>query len=87
MRRGWTGQRSRGGDRRREDGADAACRWPVRGSRMGQMGWFVRARGTGRVRARRGGGGIATVYTIVLIVCRDLSFNLAILIRLFRIET
>jgi hypothetical protein len=40
---------------------------------MGQMGRFVRARGTGRVRARRGGGGIAMVYTIVLKVSRDKS--------------
>jgi hypothetical protein len=66
------GRRSRGGDRQREDVADAACRWPMCGSRMEQMGWFVRARGIGRVRARRGGGGIPTVYTIVLIVSRDL---------------
>jgi hypothetical protein len=37
-----------------------------------RMGRFVRARGTERVRARRGGGGMAVVYTIVLIVSRDI---------------
>jgi hypothetical protein len=43
---------------------------PVRASRMGQ---FVRAKGTGRVRAHRGGGGITVVYTIILIDSIDLQ--------------
>jgi hypothetical protein len=44
---------------------------PVRASRMGQ---FVRAKGTGRVRAHRGGGGITVVYTIILIDSIDIFF-------------
>jgi hypothetical protein len=45
-----------GGDRQWEDGADAACRWPMRGSRMWR---FVRARETGAgagAEERRGHG-------------------------------
>jgi hypothetical protein len=63
----WDGGRAEGIDGERM-GADAACNWPVRGLRMGR---FVRARGTGRVRVQRRGGGIAMVYTIVLIDSRD----------------
>jgi hypothetical protein len=67
----WVGGRAEGIDSERM-GWIAACRWPMRNSLMGR---FVRARGTGRVRARRGGGGMAVVYTIVLIVSRDYKSN------------
>jgi hypothetical protein len=63
------GAGAKGGDAGRGgDGADAVCRCPMHGSRMGR---FVRARGTGPVRARRGSGGMAVVFTIVLIVSRE----------------
>jgi hypothetical protein len=72
----WSCRRAEGIDGERI-GADAACNWPVRSLRMGR---FVRARGTGRVRAQRGGGGIAVVYTIVLIDSRDIYDNSKLLI-------